>query len=121
MIAIDLEVFGAEHQAVCDALEQEGISCWDGYAAMHKNEIFQPSKSKLAVPNAFPQKFDYSKLSLPETERAIGLEAVWLDENIFRAGRKGVDDALRAIQKLVENRPEMEVLEKNRREALGLS
>ena len=120
VIAIDPEIFGAEHQAVCYALEQEGISCWDGYAAMHKNEIFQPSKSKLAVPNAFPDKFDYSKLSLPETERATELEAVWLDENIFRAGRDGVDDAVRAIQKLVENRPEMEMLEKKRKEMLGL-
>ncbi len=120
VIAIDPEVFGAEHQAVCYALEHEGISCWDGYPAMHKNEIFQPRASKLAVPNAFPEKFDYSRLSLPETERATELEAVWLDENIFRAGRKGVDEAVQAIHKLAENRTEMEVLEEKRREMLGL-
>jgi dTDP-4-amino-4,6-dideoxygalactose transaminase len=120
VIAIDPEVFGAEHQAVCYALEKEGISCWDGYPAMHRNEIFQPGASKLAVPNAFPEKFDYSKLNLPQTERASSLEAVWLDENVFRAGRKGVDDAVRAIQKLTENRKEMESLEEKRAEILHL-
>lgn len=121
VVAIDPEVFGAEHQAVCYALEQEGIACWDGYPAMHRNEIFQPSVSKLAVPNAFPERFDYSKLSLPETERASGLEAVWLDENVFRAGRKGVDDAVKAIKKLTENRTEMEILEEKRKEMPGSS
>jgi dTDP-4-amino-4,6-dideoxygalactose transaminase len=120
VIAIDPEVFGAEHQAVCYALEQEGVSCWDGYPAMHRNEIFQPRSSKLAVPSAFPEKFDYSKLSLPETERATELEAVWLDENIFRAGRKGVEDAVKAIQKLTDNRKEMELLEEKRKEMLGI-
>jgi dTDP-4-amino-4,6-dideoxygalactose transaminase len=121
VVAIDPQVFGAEHQAVCYALDKEGVSCWDGYPAMHHNEIFQPQKSRLAVPNAFPDKFDYTDLSLPETERAADLEAVWLDECIFRAGRKGVDDAVRAIQKLVDNRDEMETLEKKRRELLGFS
>ena len=87
---------------------------------MHRNEIFQPNKSKLAVPNAFPEKFDYSKTSLPETEKATELEAVWLDENIFRAGRKGVEDAVKAIHKLEKNRAEMEVLEQKRKEMLGL-
>ncbi len=75
----------------------------------------------MAVPNAFPEKFDYSRLSLPETERATELEAVWLDENIFRAGRKGVDDAVRAIHKLAEIREEMEILEVKRKEMLGIS
>ena len=88
--------------------------------AMHRNEIFQPKASKLAVPNAFPERFDYSNKSLPETEKATELEAVWLDENIFRAGRKGVDDAVKAIHKLEKNRAEMEVLEQKRKEMLGL-
>jgi dTDP-4-amino-4,6-dideoxygalactose transaminase len=120
VIAIDPEVFGAEHQAVCYALEHEGVSCWDGYPAMHRNEIFQPRSSKLAVPSAFPEKFDYSRLSLPETERATELEAVWLDENIFRAGRKGVEDAVKAIQKLTENRKEMELIEEERKKMLRI-
>jgi dTDP-4-amino-4,6-dideoxygalactose transaminase len=120
VIAIDPEVFGAEHQAVCYALEHEGVSCWDGYPAMHRNEIFQPRSSKLAVPSAFPEKFDYSRLSLPETERATELEAVWLDENIFRAGRKGVEDAVKAIQKLTENRKEMELIEEEHKKMLRI-
>lgn len=121
VIAIDPEVFGAEHQAVCFALEKEGINCWDGYPPMHRNDIFNPKNSKLAVPSAFPERFDYSKLTLPETERAAELEAVWLDECVFRSGRDGVDDVIRALKKLTENRAEMEKLEEARKKMLGLS
>lgn len=121
VIAIDPEVFGAEHQAVCYALEKEGINCWDGYPPMHRNDIFNPRNSKLAVPSAFPERFDYSKLTLPETERAAELEAVWLDECVFRSGRAGVDDVIRALKKLTENRAEMEKLDEARKKMLGLS
>lgn len=107
VIAIDPAIFGAEHRSVCYALEKEGINCWDGYPPMHRNEIFNPRNSKLAIPSAFPERFDYSKQSLPETERAAELEAVWLDECIFRSGREGVDDVVAALKKLTENREEM--------------
>ena len=44
---------------------------------------------------------------LPEASRACEHEAVWLDENIFRAGREGVDDAVRAIRKVQERVEEL--------------
>jgi hypothetical protein len=46
-------------------------------------------------------------MSLPEAERACEHEAVWLDENIFRAGQKGVDDTVEAIKKIQRNAPEL--------------
>jgi dTDP-4-amino-4,6-dideoxygalactose transaminase len=100
VFAIQPEVFGAEHEAVCAALEAEGIPCWTGYAAMHHYDLFQPRLSKLPVPNAFPERFDLAALRLPEAERACEREAVWLDEAIFRAGRAGVDDAVAALKKI---------------------
>jgi dTDP-4-amino-4,6-dideoxygalactose transaminase len=103
ILAIDPEVFQNTHEAVCYALAAEGISCWVGYEAMHRYELFQPGLSKLPVPSAFPEHFDYTALSLPEAERACEREAVWLDESIFRAGRQGVDDAVAALKKVQEN------------------
>jgi hypothetical protein len=70
---------------------------------MNNYELFQPQKSKLAVPNAFPEYFDFAKMNLPEAARACEHEAVWLDEAIFRAGTKGVDDAVAAIKKIQKN------------------
>lgn len=107
MFAIHPEEFGMEHDLLCGALDAEGIGCWVGYEAMHNYELFQPQKSNLAVPKAFPQYFDFQKMKLPEATRACEHEAVWLDEAVFRAGPKGVDDAVEAIKKIQRNADEL--------------
>ena len=83
------------------------MECWVGYEAMHNYKLFQPQKSRLAVPNAFPQYFDFKSMNLPEATRACEHEAVWLDEAIFRAGTKGVDDAVAAVKKIQKNAAEL--------------
>jgi len=107
IFAIDPAVFGVEHDVLCAALEAEGVLAEVGYEAMHHYSLFQPQNSKLAVPNAFPERFDFSRMSLPVAERASEHEAVWLDESIFRAGRQGVDDALAALRKIQKNVSEL--------------
>lgn len=101
--AIDPEVFGNTHQAVCIALDAEGIPADVGYQPMSRYDLFQPRLSKLPVPSAFPERFDFSKLSLPEAERAGDRESVWLGESVFRAGQQGVDDFIAALKKVQEN------------------
>lgn len=110
IFAIDPQVFGAGHEVVCAALAAEGISCWQGYEAMHHNELFQPQRSKLAVPNAFPEYFQFDRMSFPISEQACEHEAVWLDENIFRGGRRSIDYTAAALKKLIENRATMQEL-----------
>jgi dTDP-4-amino-4,6-dideoxygalactose transaminase len=107
IFAIDPQGFGMEHDLLVGALDAEGVECWTGYEAMNHYSLFQPQKSKLAVPNAFPEYFDFGNMELPEAERACEHEAVWLDENIFRAGQKGVDDAINAIKKIQKNAVEL--------------
>lgn len=107
IFAIDPAVFGAEHRAVCAALAAEGVPCWEGYEAMHHYELFQPHLSKLPVPSAFPERFQFETIQLPEAERACEHEAVWLDESIFRAGPQGVDDAVAAIRKIQTHAAEL--------------
>ena len=43
----------------------------------------------------------------PKATRACEHEAVWLDEAVFRAGPKGVDDAVAAIKKIQRNAKEL--------------
>ncbi len=107
VFAIDPHQFGMEHDLLCDALDAEGINCWIGYEAMNNYELFQPQTSTLAVPNAFPEYFKFNEMNLPEAARACEHEAVWLDENIFRAGTEGVDDAVAAIKKIQKNAKEL--------------
>jgi dTDP-4-amino-4,6-dideoxygalactose transaminase len=104
IFAIDPEVYGFNHDAVCYALDQEGIPCWVGYEAMHHYDLFQPHLSKLPVPMTFPERFDFGAMDLPVAKQACQEEAVWLDEAIFRAGQKGVDDAVATMLKIYENR-----------------
>ena len=93
-------MFGLEHDAVCDALEAEGIPCWVGYEAMHRYTLFQPQTTRLPVPSAFPEAFRFETMSFPVAERACEHEAVWLDERIFRAGPAGVDDVIAALGRI---------------------
>lgn len=102
VFAIDPATFGADHDVVCVALHMEGVPCWTGYEAMHNYELFQPQLSKLAVPSAFPEKFNFQAMNLPEATRACEHEAVWFDESIFRTDRQGVDDAVAALKKIQE-------------------
>jgi dTDP-4-amino-4,6-dideoxygalactose transaminase len=108
IFAVDPAVFGANNDTVCRALEAEGIACFEGYPAMHRYDIFQPKLSRLPVPSAFPERFNFAAMSFPEAERATEREAVWLDEAVFRAGRQGVDDVITALHKLLANRTEMQ-------------
>ncbi|MBN1876507.1 MAG: DegT/DnrJ/EryC1/StrS family aminotransferase [Anaerolineae bacterium] len=107
IFAINPKVYGFDHRVMCYALAQEGISCWDGYPAMHHYELFQPQISRLPVPSAFPEHFQFEKMQFPEAERAAEQEAVWLDEAIFRAGHKGVNDVIAALHKIYDNRVEL--------------
>lgn len=111
IFAIDPQVFGAGHDVVCMALAAEGIPCWVGYEAMHHYELFQPGLSRLAVPGAFPERFVFDRMSLPEAERACEREAVWLDECIFRAGQQGVDDAVVALRKVQAHADDLRLIE----------
>jgi dTDP-4-amino-4,6-dideoxygalactose transaminase len=107
VFAINPQEFGMEHDVLCAALDAEGVGCWEGYEAMHHYELFQPQKSALAVPNAFPEYFKFSEMDLPQATRACEHEAVWLDEAIFRAGPEGVNDAVAAIKKIQNNAVEL--------------
>jgi len=120
IFAIDPEEFGMEHELLCGALDAEGIDCWIGYRAMNNYDLFRPRKSKLAVPNAFPEYFDFEKLNLPEAIRACEHEAVWLGEAIFRAGPKGVDDVIAALKKIQSNTEELKLAEDELRKRYGV-
>ncbi len=98
--AIEPDDFGATNEPVARALMAEGIPCWSGYEPMYRYDLFQPTQSRLPVPSAFPEYFDYSRLHLPVTERISGETGLWLGEAIFRAGKQGVDDVVAALGKI---------------------
>lgn len=109
IINMDPEYFGCQHGVFCQALTAEGIPVDTGYPAMNRYELFQPGLSKLAVPSAFPEYFNFERMSLPVTRRAAESVSVWMSESIFRSGHQGIDDLVAGLQKLADNREELGV------------
>lgn len=104
VFAIDPAAFGVTHDVICRALQAEGIPADAGYPPMHRYPLFQPQHSRLPVPSAFPERFDFDAMHLPVAERAGEREAVWLDEKIFRAEEQGVGEVVAALRKLYAHR-----------------
>lgn len=100
IFALDPKVFGAQHEEVCQALYLEGIPCWQGYPPMHHYNLFQPQLSRLPVPSTFPEYFNFDDMQLPEAQQACEQDAIWLDESVFRAGQRGIDDVVTALAKI---------------------
>lgn len=108
VLAIEPGAFGgATNARVCDALEAEGVGAWSGYEPMSNYDLFQPALSRLPVAVEFADRLDPSKMSFPVAEAAGLREGVYIDENVFRAGDQGVDDAVEAIAKVQANAAEL--------------
>lgn len=106
IFAIDPDIFLVTRDAVVAALIKEGIPAEDGYPPMHRYELFRPQRSRLPVPSAFPEYFDFENMHFPVAEQCQR-ESVWLNESIFRAGPKGVEDVVAALRKILEYREDL--------------
>ena len=100
IFAIDPDEFGATHEVVTAALDAEGIPSGIGYPPMHHYDLFQPQISKLPAAHAFLESFNLEDMEMPEAERAGERESVWLDERIFRADYRDVDDVIAGLKKV---------------------
>ncbi len=108
ILAIDPEAFGGHtNWTVCDALEAEGVGAWGGYEPMSRYDLFQPGLSRLPVAVEHSDRLDPAGMSFPVAEAAGLREAVYMDENVFRAGTQGVEDAVEAIAKIQRNAQEL--------------
>jgi dTDP-4-amino-4,6-dideoxygalactose transaminase len=108
VLLIEPEEFaGATNQLVCEALEAEGVGSWVGYAPMSRYDLFQPSLSRLPVAVEHAERLDPARMSLPVAERLALRQTVYLDENVFRAGRRGVEDAVEALAKVQRHAAEL--------------
>jgi dTDP-4-amino-4,6-dideoxygalactose transaminase len=98
--AIDPDKFGTNNHVVCAALHAEGVSASPGYSPMNKYDLFQPQNSRLPVPSAFPERFDFDRMHFDQAEHLYNYESMWLGEGVFRSGKQGVDDVVNALKKI---------------------
>jgi dTDP-4-amino-4,6-dideoxygalactose transaminase len=108
ILAIDPDAFaGRTHDVVCDALEAEGVGAWTGYEPMSNYDLFQPSLSRLPVALEHADRLDPSTMSFPVAEAAGLRESVYIDENVFRSDRAGVEQAIEALAKIQRHADEL--------------
>ncbi|HTG48163.1 MAG TPA: DegT/DnrJ/EryC1/StrS family aminotransferase [Actinomycetota bacterium] len=108
IVAIDPDAFaGRTNAAVCDALEAEGIGAWTGYEPMSNYDLFQPALSRLPVCVEHADRLDPARMSFPVAEAAGLRESVYLDENVFRSDRRGVEQAVEALAKIQRHADEL--------------
>jgi dTDP-4-amino-4,6-dideoxygalactose transaminase len=108
IFAIDPEAFGGRtNEVVCAALEAEGIPAEVQYPPMSRYELFQPSLSRLPVAVEHADRLDPQRMSFPVAEAAGLRESVYLMENVFRDGSRGVQDVVEALTKVQRNADEL--------------
>lgn len=108
LIAIDPEAFaGRTNQAVCAAMEAEGIPAEVQYPPMSRYELFQPALSRLPVAVEHVDRLDPSAMSFPVAEDAGLRRSVYFMENVFRDGARGVEQAVEALAKIQRHADEL--------------
>ena len=108
IVLIEPEAFaGATNRRVCEALEAEGVGAWEGYEPMSRYDLFQPALSRLPVAVEHADRLDPARMSFPVAEDAGLRRTVYLDESVFRAGRRGIEDAVEALAKVQQHAAEL--------------
>jgi dTDP-4-amino-4,6-dideoxygalactose transaminase len=112
IFAIEPEAFGgATNEVVAYALEREGVAAEVQYPPMSRYDLFQPSRSRLPVAVEFGDRLDPSRMSFPVAEDAGLRRSIYLQENVFRAGRGGIDDVVEALAKVQKHADELQGLQ----------
>ncbi len=111
LFAIDPDAFaGTTNEVVAAALEAEGVPAEVQYPPMSRYELFQPSLSRLPVAVEHAERLDPARMHFPVAEAAGLRESIYLMESTFRAGRRGIEDAVEALAKVQAHADELRSL-----------
>ena len=110
ILKIDPNYYHCRNDTFCYVMVKEGLPVDTGYPAMHRYDLFQPQLTRLPVPAAFPEYFNFEEMTFSVAETASEIESVWMGEAIFRSGKGGVDDLIAGLQKVHDNRDKLRQL-----------
>ncbi len=74
---------------------------------MNRYDLFQPSRSRLPVAVEYADRINPDAMRFPVAEAAGQRESIYFQENVFRAGRAGVEDAVEALAKVQKHAHEL--------------
>ncbi len=89
------------------ALQAEGIPCSGGYSLpLYKQPMFR-NQSYGPFTKILREKAQYENVNLPNTEKACFEEAIWLPQRVLLGSAEDMQDIVRAIEKIYDNRHEL--------------
>ena len=100
MLRLDPAAFGAPRAAVLEALVAEGIPCSSGYGfplpeqPLFRDKAFGPYLAQVR------DDLDYTKVSVPNSDRLCREQAVWLGQSMMLGTRADMDDIATAFEKV---------------------
>jgi dTDP-4-amino-4,6-dideoxygalactose transaminase len=107
MIRIDAGEFGAGREAVCDALEAEGIPCSAGYGySLPDQPLFRDKAFGPFLPGA-RDRLDYAAVRCPNSDLLCREQALWLGQNLLLGPDEDVNDIVTAFEKIHAHRHEL--------------
>jgi dTDP-4-amino-4,6-dideoxygalactose transaminase len=114
MFRFDQERFGISRDDFISALNREGIPCSGGYThPLYKNPMFirqdfYPHGCPFTCGH-YAKAIDYAEFEAlcPISEKACR-DAVWIEHRVLLAERSDLEDIVRAVEKIYDNRHEFE-------------
>lgn len=101
---------GLSREKFLQALGAEGIPCWGGYGKQYFDGLIEEAISSRGYKRLFSaerlKRYREELHHLPDNDR-LTEEAVWIPQNVLLAGRSDMDDIVKAVQKVYENRKEL--------------
>jgi len=116
MFRYDEPSIGLPRARFIEALTAEGVPAFSGYTfPLYKNPMFLQKRfinGPFPLGSAYHEDMDYASFEerCPVAERACRYEAVWLPQNIFLGSEEDMDDVVRAVEKVLENKKELKAV-----------
>jgi len=106
---VDPEAFeGVSKSVIARALQAEGIPVSVGYSKpLYKETYLEYFKRCPLSCQYYNRPIDYSKVTLPATEKACYHEGLWIPQFVLLGSREDMDDIVHAIEKIRENGEEL--------------
>ncbi|MEM2432875.1 MAG: DegT/DnrJ/EryC1/StrS family aminotransferase [Candidatus Bathyarchaeia archaeon] len=106
---VDPEAFeGVSKSVIARALQAEGIPVSVGYSKpLYKETYLEYFKRCPLSCQYYSRPIDYSKVTLPATEKACYHEGLWIPQFVLLGSREDMDDIVHAIEKIRENGEEL--------------
>lgn len=99
---------GVSREKFLKALNAEGAPGGVGYLPLYRSGMFELDQDSCPLGCRFyGKKLDYTKLRLPNCEKACDEEVVWMSQSTMLGTRRDMDQVADAIEKVMDNIAEL--------------